>query len=156
MIDPPDYSLKWVCSSLNHTPHVAMGHSRLWFPWNKVPAVMDVCRLHFRQRKRPRPIKEGLSAFSPQLGQVKAFRLSKFRHILKTSIFAAEPSIKILECSRIINARNGVPWLFHNHMLHLVAGWVKCIPTIIYKQLKKAVFCIYSFTRLRNDEWTVG
>jgi hypothetical protein len=30
--------------------------------------------------------------------------------------------IKVLERSRIINARNGVPWLFHNHILHLVAG----------------------------------
>jgi hypothetical protein len=55
-------------------------------------------------------------------GTNKAFWPSKFRNIFKASIFAAKPFIKVLERSRIINARNGVPWLFHDHILHLVAG----------------------------------
>ncbi len=52
----------------------------------------------------------------------KALRPSKFSNIFKASIFAAKPFIKVLDCSRIINAQNGVPWLFHDHILHLVVG----------------------------------
>ena len=55
-------------------------------------------------------------------GANKSLRPSKFRNIFKASIFAAKPFIKVLDCSRIINARNGVPGLFHDHILHLVAG----------------------------------
>jgi hypothetical protein len=68
----------------------------------------------FQAKEKTTPHQGGLVSFFSTTGASKAFRPSKFRNIFKTSIFAAEPSIKILECSRIINARNGVPLLFHN------------------------------------------
>ena len=52
----------------------------------------------------------------------EAFRPSEFRNIIKASSFTAKPFLKLLECPRIINARNRVPWLFHDHILHLVVG----------------------------------
>jgi hypothetical protein len=76
----------------------------------------------FPAKEKATPHQRRLVSFFSTTGVNEAFRPSKFRNIFKASIFVAKPSIKILECSRIINARNGVPWLFHNHMLHLVAG----------------------------------
>jgi len=52
----------------------------------------------------------------------EAFGPSEFRNIFQASVFAAKPFIKVLECSRIINARNRMPWLFHDHILHHVVG----------------------------------
>jgi hypothetical protein len=58
----------------------------------------------------------------PTTGANKTFRPSKFRNIAKADIFTAKPFIKLLESSRIINAGNGVPWFFHDHILHPVLG----------------------------------
>ena len=52
----------------------------------------------------------------------KALRPSKLRNIGKAGLFSAKPFIKFLECSRVVNATNWVPSLFHSHILHVVAG----------------------------------
>ena len=52
----------------------------------------------------------------------KTLRPSKLRNIGKAGLFSAKPFIKFLECSRVVNATNWVPSLFHSHILHVVAG----------------------------------
>ena len=76
----------------------------------------------FSAKEKTTPHQGRFVRLFPTTGANKAIRPSKFRDIFKASIFAAKPFIKVLECCRIINARNGVPWLFHDHVLHLVAG----------------------------------
>jgi len=78
--------------------------------------------LTFSAKEKTTPHQGRFVSFFSTTGANKAFRPSKFRDIFKANIFAAKPFIKVLECSRIINARNRVPWLFHDHILHLVAG----------------------------------
>ena len=73
-------------------------------------------------KKKTTPHERRLVRFFSTTGANKAFTPSKFRNKFKASTFAAKPFIKVLECSRIINARNGVPCLFHDHILHLVVG----------------------------------
>jgi len=76
----------------------------------------------FPTEEKTTPHQEWLISFFPTTGTSEAFRPSKFRDILKASVFAGKPFIKILKCFRIIYARNRMPWLFYEHMLHLVAG----------------------------------
>jgi len=76
----------------------------------------------FPAKEKATPHQGWLVRFFSTTGANEASRPSKLRNIFKTSIFVAKPFVKILECSRIINARNGVPLLFHKHMLHLVLG----------------------------------
>ncbi len=76
----------------------------------------------FSAKEKTTPHQGRLRGVFPTGRANKASRPSKFRNKFKTSTFAAKPFIKVLECSRIINARNGVPWLFHDHILHLVVG----------------------------------
>lgn len=76
----------------------------------------------FSAKEKATPHQGRLVSFFGTAGANKALRPAKFRNIFKASIFAAKPAIKILDCSRIINARNGVPGLFHDHILHLVVG----------------------------------
>ncbi len=76
----------------------------------------------FSAKEKTTPHQGRLVSFFCTAGANKALRPSKFRNIFKASIFVAKPFIKVLDCSRIINPRNGVPWLFHDHILHLVVG----------------------------------
>jgi len=55
-------------------------------------------------------------------GANKTFLPVKLRYVFKASIFATEPFIKFLKGSRVINARDRVPFLVHAHILHLVVG----------------------------------
>jgi hypothetical protein len=55
-------------------------------------------------------------------GATKALWPSKLRNIGKAVLFSAKPFIKFLECSRIVNATNWMPSLFHPHILYVVAG----------------------------------
>ncbi len=73
-------------------------------------------------QKQTTPHQRRLLCIAPATRTTETFRPSKFRNIVKASIFAAKPLIKLLERSRIINAGHGLAWLFHNHILHLVAG----------------------------------
>ena len=52
----------------------------------------------------------------------ETIRPSNFRNVVKASIFAAKPLIKLLECSRIISTGNGVLWLAYNRRLDLVGS----------------------------------
>jgi len=76
----------------------------------------------FPAKEKTAPHEGRLVSFFSTTGASEAFRPSMFRNIFETSIFVAKPFIKFLECSRIINARNGMSLLFHKHMLHLVLG----------------------------------
>ena len=84
----------------------------------------------FSAKKETTPHQRWLLRINPANGATKTFRPSKFRNIIQAGIFDAKPFIKFRECSRIIKAGNWVSWLFHDHILHRMAGWVKCIPTI--------------------------
>src|SRR5271157_953517 len=55
-------------------------------------------------------------------GAAESFWPPKFGNVVKASLFAAKPFIKLLECSRIINARNRVSFFFHDHILRYVIG----------------------------------
>jgi len=76
----------------------------------------------FSAEKKTTPHQGGLGDLFPTTGANKTVRPSKFRNKFMTRTFGAKPVVKILECSRIINAGNRVPWLFHDHILHLVVG----------------------------------
>ncbi len=55
-------------------------------------------------QKQTTPHQRRLLCIAPATGTTETFRPSKFRNIVKASIFAAKPLIKLLERSRIINA----------------------------------------------------
>jgi len=76
----------------------------------------------FSTKEKTAPHQRGVVCFFSTTGANKPFRPSKFRDICNASIIVAKPLIKFLKCSRIINARNRVSCLFHDRILHLVAG----------------------------------
>jgi len=55
-------------------------------------------------------------------GAAETFWPPKLGNVVEASVFATKPFIKLLECSRIICASNGMYSLFHDHMLHYVVG----------------------------------
>ena len=53
---------------------------------------------------------------------------AKSRQVVPTSVLTREPSVELLERSRVINPWPGRVIAFHSQPLHLVVGGVKCIP----------------------------
>lgn len=50
------------------------------------------------------------------------FLWTVYRDIANGSMFAIKPLVKLLKSSRIVNDENGLPSLFHSHVLRLVDG----------------------------------
>jgi hypothetical protein len=55
-------------------------------------------------------------------GAAESFWPPKLGNVAKAGLFAAKPFVKLLERSRIINARNRVILFFHDYMLRYVVG----------------------------------
>jgi len=78
--------------------------------------------LTFSTKKKTTFHQRRLFRFFSAIGTTKFFRPPKPDNIIKAGIVSTKPFIKLLECSRIIDAGNWVFWLFHSHILHHVVG----------------------------------
>jgi len=107
----------------HHKPHGEKpGSKRFVTSMKQSPGNDGSLPLAFSTEEEAAPHQGRLVRLYTTNGTNKAFRPAKPRNIFKASVLAAKPFVKLLRCSRIINAGNWVPWLIHDHILHLVAG----------------------------------